>query len=138
MRPHPTTALQRGAVIAIAIATVSCAGPPEPGDSGAVRIANPASVHCAQVGGRAVTETRPDGSEFGVCLFADNRQCGQWALFRGTCPLGGLSVAGYPSDAARRCVITGGRYAATGTRETCTTPGGSVCDLEAYDRGGCR
>lgn len=120
------------------MAMASCAGSPEPGGGGAARIANPASVHCTDVGGRPIAEKRADGSEIGICLFGDDRQCGQWALFRGACPLGGLRVTGYPSDAARRCAITGGRYAVAGTRETCTTPEGTVCDLEAYDRGGCR
>ena len=62
---------------------VTCVVSTEPGSGAPIGIANPASVHCAEVGGRNVTETLPNGSEFGVCLFEDNRQCGQWALFRG-------------------------------------------------------
>jgi len=101
-------------------------------------MANPASVHCAQVGGRVVIERRPDGSEFGVCLFSDNRQCGEWALFRGDCPVGGRRVAGYPTEAARFCGITGGRYAETAAGATCTTPDGRVCAVDVYYRGTCR
>lgn len=110
----------------------------EPYWDGTTRIANPASVYCADVGGQPLTETRPSGSEFGVCLFEDNRQCGQWALFRGECPVGGLRVTGYPTDAARYCAVTGSVYGDDGTRETCTTTNGTVCVPDAYFNGTCR
>lgn len=113
-------------------APVACRLAPEVG------LPNPAAVHCTEAGGRPVTERRPDGSEFGVCLFSDNRQCGQWALFRGECPAGGRRVAGYPTDAARFCGITGGQYAETAAGAVCVTPSGRVCGVEAYDRGSCR
>ena len=117
---------------------VTCVVSTEPGSGAPIGIANPASVHCAEVGGRNVTETLPNGSEFGVCLFEDNRQCGQWALFRGGCPVGGLRITGYPSDAARYCAITGSTYGVSGENETCTTPEGKVCGLAAYFDGTCR
>jgi putative hemolysin len=121
-----------------AIALVSCAqeAPPQ-------QLANPASVHCAEQGGRHVVERGPDGGEFGVCLFEDNRQCEEWALLRGQCPVGGLRVTGYATPAARYCAITGGRYAITGRsgaadeEGTCTLPGGTTCGADAYYRGAC-
>ncbi|MBE0529929.1 MAG: DUF333 domain-containing protein [Rhodospirillales bacterium] len=116
----------------------TCLLPSRPRSGNVTRIANPASVHCIDVGGQAITETRPDGSEFGVCLFEDNRQCGQWALFRGNCPIGGIRVAGFPSDAARYCAITGSAFGIAGTQETCTTPNGTVCDTVSYFDGSCR
>ncbi len=118
--------------------TKNCTLPGAPRSGDPKRIANPASVYCADIGGRPLTEKLPNGSEFGVCLFEDNRQCGQWALFRGECPVGGLRVAGYPTDAARYCAIAGGRYEVSGTKEICTTQKGTVCDVEAHYRGDCR
>ena len=55
-------------------------------------------------------ESRPDGGQYGVCIFDDNYQCEEWAMFRGECPVGGLRVTGYITTAARYCAITGGRY----------------------------
>jgi chorismate mutase-like protein len=56
----------------------------------AVAIANPASTHCAKVGGQLVIEKDTDGGEYGVCLFESGRACEEWALFRGECPVGGV------------------------------------------------
>jgi len=78
-----------------------------------------------------------------VCLFEDNRQCEAWALLRGECPVGGLRVTGYATDAARYCAITGGRYAITARsgaadeEGTCALPGGASCDSDSYYRGTC-
>ena len=98
------------------------------------QLANPASQNCAARGGTLQIERRPDGGQFGVCVFTDNRQCEEWALFRGECPVGGLRVTGYLTPAARFCAITGGRYAEPGT---CTLPDGKVCVAEAYWTGAC-
>ena len=54
------------------------------------RIANPASVNCIKHGGTLSIRERGDGGEYGVCMFTDNRQCEEWAMFRGKCPVGGL------------------------------------------------
>lgn len=102
------------------------------------RLANPASVRCVESGGAVRLERLPDGGQYGVCVFVDDRQCEEWALFRGDCPAGGLRVTGYVTPAARYCAITGGRYsvtAASGTADekgTCTLPGGKICDAAAY------
>ena len=88
-------------------------------------------------------ESRPDGGQFGVCIFADNYQCEEWAMFRGECPLGGLRVTGYITTAARYCAITGGRYTvvaksgAADEQGACTLPDGKVCDADAYHAGSC-
>jgi putative hemolysin len=119
--------------------------PPSAQDAAAPRaqLANPASVHCTDVGGALVLEGRPDGAQFGVCGFADNRQCEEWALLRGQCPMGGVRVAGYRTAAARYCAISGGHYSITANGgsadETggCTLPSGQSCDAEAYYRGSC-
>src|SRR5688572_7458517 len=88
--------------------------PPQPevaiNPTDAPRLANPASTHCVKVGGRLTIEKHPSGSEFGVCLFEDNRQCEEWAMLRGECPVGGRRITGYSTAAGRYCAITGGTY----------------------------
>ena len=106
-------------------------------------LANPASVGCVAKGGKLTMERRPDGGQYGVCLFEDNRQCEEWALFRGQCPAGGRRVTGYITPAARFCAITGGSYSVTANsgkddeQGTCVLPGGKSCDAVAYYRGTC-
>lgn len=41
---------------------------------------NPASQFCEDKGGT---------SKDGVCVFEDGKQCEEWAMMRGTCPVGG-------------------------------------------------
>jgi putative hemolysin len=123
-------------IVSVAIGATSCAAQP----SSAQR-ANPASEHCVQQSGTLIVERRPDGAEFGVCQFPDNRQCEEWAHMRGQCPAGGIRVTGYVTPGARYCAITGGRYAVTarsgGADEegACALPGGGSCDANAYYRG---
>ncbi len=111
--------------------------------SSSPQMANPASVNCTRQGGTLTIERRPDGGEFGVCVFADNYQCEEWALFRGECPKNGLRVTGYATPAGRYCAITGGRYAvvsapgATPERGTCTLGNGISCAADAYYAGTC-
>jgi putative hemolysin len=122
--------------------TVGSAGASAQSQSTA-QLANPASVRCLERGGMLRMERRPDGGEYGVCLFADNYQCEEWAMFRGECPVGGLRVTGYVTQAARYCAITGGRYtvlAKSGAADeegACVLPGGKACGAEAYFAGTC-
>jgi putative hemolysin len=107
------------------------------------KLANPASVNCSEKGGGLQMERRPDGGEYGVCVFVDNHQCEEWAMLRGQCPVGGLRVTGYMTSAGRYCAITGGRYAVvagSGTadeRGTCLSPSGMNCEAGAYYAGRC-
>ena len=106
------------------------------------RLANPASVNCVKQGGALEMERRPDGGQYGVCVFTDNYQCEEWALFRGECPKGGLRVTGYATAAGRFCAITGGRYTvvtetSAGERGVCSLPGGKTCSGDAYYAGTC-
>lgn len=116
---------------ALAIWLASCTGA-----LAQAQLANPASQNCTAKGGTLVTEKRPDGGEFGVCLFEDNRQCEEWALMRGECPVGGVKITGYLTPAAVFCAITGGRYDEKGG--TCTLPGGKSCGAEPYYAGTCK
>ena len=117
----------------------------QPGQATAVEaaIANPASTYCVEQGGTLAIEERGDGGQYGVCYFEDNRQCEEWALFRGDCPVGGLKITGYITPAARYCAITGGEYAITGRsgagdeQGTCTFADGSECDAWDYYNGNC-
>lgn len=129
--PSPTAAAS------VAGASTGGGGPPRLG------IANPASTHCIGKGGTLSIEKRPDGGEYGVCVFADNRQCEEWALFRGQCPVGGVKVTGYVTSAGRFCAITGGTYAVTANsgaadeRGTCSFTNGTSCDAAEYYSGRC-
>jgi putative hemolysin len=117
--------------------------PPTPTQEPAGKIANPASENCAGQGGRLVIQKRGDGGEYGVCLFEDNRQCEEWAMFHGECPVGGIKVTGYVTPAAQYCAITGGEYQVTGNSNTdqeqgtCTFKNGQTCDVWDYFAGKC-
>ncbi|MGD2079144.1 MAG: beta-Ala-His dipeptidase, partial [Chloroflexota bacterium] len=115
----------------------------QPEQESAPEMANPASENCIDQGGTLEIEERADGGQFGVCYFEDNRQCEEWALLRGDCPVGGVKVTGYITPAARYCAITGGTYAITGEsgaddeQGTCTFNDGSLCDAWDYYNGQC-
>jgi putative hemolysin len=49
---------------------------------------NPASVNCEDQGGKLEIRQDATGGEYGMCVFADNTECEEWALLRGTCALG--------------------------------------------------
>ena len=107
------------------------------------QLANPASENCVAVGGKWSIENRVGGGQFGVCYFEDNRQCEEWALLRGDCPVGGVKVTGYVTQAGRYCAIRGGTYAVTGSNSasdeqgTCTLKDGTQCDAWDYYNGKC-
>jgi putative hemolysin len=101
---------------------------------GAVGLPNPASQNCVAQGGTLRIEERGDLGQFGVCYFEDNRQCEEWALLRGECPVGGVKVTGYTTEAARFCAISGGEYDQDGG---CAFKNGVKCDAEAFYAGTC-
>jgi putative hemolysin len=106
-------------------------------------IANPASVNCIKKNGKLSIQKRGDGGEYGVCMFEENRQCEEWAMFRGECPVGGVKVTGFVTPAARICVITGGTYTVTENNKmyneqgNCTFKNGSICNVWDYYNGKC-
>ncbi len=109
-----------------------------------VGLPNPASEYCVEQGGTSNIETRGDGGQYGVCVFEDNLQCEEFAMMNGECPVGGIKVTGYVTDAARYCAITGGTYSTTGGTNsdgqeegTCSFSNGSSCDVFAYYDGTC-
>ncbi len=50
----------------------------------ATNMANPASKHCIEMGGKLSIKKTPKG-EIGICTFKDGSQCEEWAFFRGKC-----------------------------------------------------
>jgi putative hemolysin len=60
---------------------------PEPTatDMHQVNMPSPASVYCQQNGYRHEIRTAADGSQSGICAFADGSTCDEWAFFRGEC-----------------------------------------------------
>jgi putative hemolysin len=106
-------------------------------------IANPASVNCINKGGILSIQTRADGGQYGICIFENNRQCEEWALFRGECPAGGMNVTGYINPAAQFCVTAGGLYKITDQSNpdkeqgTCTFNSGKSCDVWDFYSGRC-
>jgi putative hemolysin len=49
------------------------------------KIANPASQHCVDQGGKLEIRTGPDGGQYGICRFANGSECEEWAFQRGEC-----------------------------------------------------
>jgi len=102
-----------------------------------VGIANPASENCIQKGGTLEMRNNKNG-QYGVCLFEDNRQCEEWALYRGQCPAGGLKITGYDNDAEIYCAITGGEVSGVGTETPmCKRVDGTYCNAQANLNGDC-
>jgi putative hemolysin len=136
-------------VLAFCITTtlVGCASTtmpqPAPAPKTAGQMANPASEKCFKQGGTLAIQKRGDGGEYGVCMFEDNRQCEEWAMLRGECPVGGVRITGYLTLAAQYCAITGGKYQVTGNSNTdqeqgtCTFKNGQTCDAGDYFAGKC-
>jgi putative hemolysin len=109
----------------------------------ATGLANPASQNCAAQGGSSSIEKNAAGGEFGVCTFADNLQCEEWALLRGDCRRGGIKVTGFVTAAARYCAITGGSYRVGSGSHTaaeqgrCSFGNGKSCVAADYFAGRC-
>ena len=105
-------------------------------------LANPASQNCIDKGGLLTMEKNGAGGEFGVCTFAENLQCEEWAMMRGQCRTGGIKVTGFVTPAARYCAITGGTYKVTAASNTPAEKGtcafkGKACDAQAWFDGTC-
>lgn len=100
-------------------------------------IANPASTYCKDKGGVLKIEKKPDGSEYGLCYFEDNRACEEWAMMRGECPIGGRKTTGYDTIAQSFCAWSGGSTLAEENAK-CTFSDGSVCLDEDFYNGKCQ
>lgn len=47
-----------------------------------IGMANPASIHCGNIGGRSEITKDSTGNAVGYCHLPDGRICEEWALFR--------------------------------------------------------
>ncbi|MFA5160624.1 MAG: DUF333 domain-containing protein [Elusimicrobiales bacterium] len=83
----------------------------------AAAMPNPASVNCQQRGGRLEIR-KGDAGEYGVCIFGEDRQCEEWALFRGECPAGGVDISAARTDMDKHCLLSGGKL----KDKTCVYP----------------
>ena len=100
-------------------------------------LANPATTNCLEKGGQIVMKENK-GGQYGVCLFEDNRQCEEWALLRGQCPVGGRKITGYEDEAQVYCAITGGEVQGLGTATPmCQRVDGTLCTVQANFDGEC-
>ena len=58
------------------------------GKENKVQIANPASSHCIENGGKLEMMQDKAGDEFAVCIFEDGSRCEEWKFFRKQCAIG--------------------------------------------------
>ena len=100
-------------------------------------LANPASTNCIQKWGKI--EMRQNKKwEYGVCFFEDNRQCEERALLRGDCPVGGMKVTGYQTDAEVYCAISWWEVQGLDTdTPMCKRVDGTLCNAQANLDGDC-
>jgi len=104
------------------------------GECEEVSIANPASTFCSENGGALSFDTRPNG-QYGICVFEENKQCEEWALFQDNCPIGGVDISLYNSASEIYCAIRGGVVDLE--IGTCSIKE-DVCLLEDYYEGICQ
>jgi putative hemolysin len=53
--------------------------------TGGAELPNPAAAYCEEQGHKYEIRTASDGSQSGVCIFADGSECDEWAYYRGEC-----------------------------------------------------
>jgi len=53
--------------------------------TGGAELPNPAAAYCQEQGHKYEIRTVSDGSQSGVCIFADGSECDDWAYYRGEC-----------------------------------------------------
>ena len=70
-------------------------------------MANPASVHCEQKGGKLELRQDASGAVAGICIFPDGSECDEWAYYRGECKPGDSTAATEPAaaPAAALCIV---------------------------------
>ena len=98
------------------------------GDSKMPGMANPAAVHCLELGyeWKKVTSER---GEQGICVLPDNSECGEWAFFEGRC---GQAYSYCARQGMKTVTKKDGKNAFSPTYAVCTSRGkvvGSVSDL---------
>lgn len=105
-------------------------------DRAKTALANPASENCGFKKGQLEIRKNPGGSQYGVCVFDKNKECEEWALYRGDCPEGGVDISGVNKEAVKFCLIAGGRYLVE-NRE-CELKNGKKCQVDDLFTGNCQ
>ncbi len=105
------------------------------GEKKSVTLPNPASQYCLEKGGTLSLAKRGDGGQYGICLLEDARQCEEWAMFRGECPLNGVKITGYLTPQGSYCAIQGGKVLDKETN--CLLPSGKKCPTQDLYMGTC-
>lgn len=101
-----------------------------------VGLANPASKNCKAKGGTLKIEKRPDGAEYGLCYFEENRACEEWSMYNGECPVGGRRTTGYDTIDQNYCAWNGGETFAV-PNSKCAFKNGKVCSTVDFYNGKC-
>jgi putative hemolysin len=82
----------------------------QPGGQEIADMPNPASVYCADQGGKIAIRKDATGGEYGMCVFADGSECDEWAFFNSECQPGGKKPA---PVLPRHITFAEGSYSAT-------------------------
>lgn len=75
-------------VVSVGLLTACNSDETSPGNPDTPGLANPASVHCLEMGYERETRKDSQGGEYGVCMFPDGTECSEWAYFREECKPG--------------------------------------------------
>jgi putative hemolysin len=105
------------------------------GEKEKLTLPNPASQNCIKKGGKLLMLKQCDRGEYGVCIFPNNFQCEEWALFRGECPDGGVDLSSFLTMEERYCALVGGKTLENET--VCQLPSGKKCPSQALYEGKC-
>lgn len=78
------TALPQGVTTqtAPAAGTTTTPAATSPQRSKLIGMANPASVHCINAGGKLEIRTGASGGQYGICHMPDGNSCEEWSFFR--------------------------------------------------------
>jgi len=127
----------------VMLCLVGCTASPTPAQPTAEPgIPNPASVYCEERGGLLEIRTEDDGGQYGVCIFADDSECEEWAFFYGKCAPKETEIIGMPNPASVYCEEQGGKTEIRteddgGQYGVCIFPDGSECEEWAFFHGEC-
>ena len=66
----------------LAACTTKTTPPDAPTPPHVAGMANPASVHCINAGGKLEIRTGASGGQYGICHMPDGKSCEEWSLFR--------------------------------------------------------
>jgi putative hemolysin len=87
-------------------------------------------AYCEENWWKIQTILKPNGKKYYICVFEDNRQCEEMALFVWDCPVGGLKVTGYTNEESKYCAITWNIYIFRETEKDWTEVWG--CKLKSW------